>query len=475
MQNNTVKNFLAIYDFRGPDEFIPNAFNYYYSYELFKNSGNVNDNVIQHFFKNYTQVSVYNAFLNLDKKLFEKETIFNYLNKKNKYRNYKMFYLIEPFGSFNQFLGNQFNGFSETTFVDFISNYSKNEIINNDDFYLLINYSTEGVVPADSLVKLYKILEEHKIPEHKVILLTASVDINEIHQKIRKHNPKKIKTKYWNWSLRLKSKELLNIFREENYKFWDNIEQINSIVKESDIDKTKIRKYKFINFNRRLRPHRLILLSLFGDDFIKNNLVSFDMKLFDREIDNDFFSYHLKSENLQKQSKEGFNTLFELKSKTIDYDDIESVWGFNFENKNVYLDSYIHILSETNFYENGLYLSEKTWKPIGHLQPFIMINRPGAIKELNNLGFKTFHPFIDETYDSIIDDRERLEFIYNEIIRLNSISIEEIHEWYNSIFEILIYNRNLLFEYAENCEDSEINFLKSLIKIEDEETNNLDN
>lgn len=59
--------------------------------------------------------------------------------------------------------------------------------------------------------------------------------------------------------------------------------------------------------------------------------------------------------------------------KTVDFHDLKKVWGFNFEDKKAYLQSYIHITPETNFFENGGYFSEKTWKPMGHLQPFIFM------------------------------------------------------------------------------------------------------
>ena len=93
-----------------------------------------------------------------------------------------------------------------------------------------------------------------------------------------------------------------------------------------------------------------------------------------------------------------------------------------------------------------------------------MVNKPGAIAELKKLGFKTFSPFINEEYDNIKDDAERMEFIYSEIMRLNSLSFEELNEWYKSIFEILIYNRDLLFEYANSKDTIESEFIINLKK-----------
>jgi len=459
MQVEKIKNLNIIYDFRGPNDWIPNALNYYYSQKYFEKDFASDFELQNHFFKNFVQPSVFNVFLNSDHLLFNKLTIHEYLNN-TKYKNDVCFYLVEPFGNFNHFLGKQFGGFSESCFIDFISKDSLDNIKTNDNFYLIINYGTEGVFPIDFFSNLYEILEKYKIPENKVILLSSAVDIEILHKKVRNHNPKKVKMVYWPWSLRFKSKELKEIYDGVDYKFWDDIDQQNSIVKVDDLN-SSIRKNKFLLMNRRLRPQRMILLCLLGLDFIKENLVSYDISLFDRENDLSFYLHHAGDdigEELYKKSFEIINN----KKEIIDFDDINSVWGFNFENKEAYLNSYINICTETNFYEDGLYLSEKTWKPIGHLQPFIQVNKAGALKELQNIGFKTFSPFINENYDNEEDDKLRIKMISDEILRLNSLSIDEIHNWYESIKDILIHNQSLLFKYAESKQDTEREFIKNL-------------
>jgi hypothetical protein len=150
--------------------------------------------------------------------------------------------------------------------------------------------------------------------------------------------------------------------------------------------------------------------------------------------------------------------------KTIDFEDLENVWGFNFEKKEPYLDSYIHITSETNFFELGGYFSEKTWKPIGHLQPFIFMGPAYGLRELKKLGFKTFAPFIDESYDLELDPVIRFKLIMNEIERLAKLPIDEIHNWYHSILDdIILYNQKKLFSYS-NYMDTKEAVVKKLIK-----------
>jgi len=56
------------------------------------------------------------------------------------------------------------------------------------------------------------------------------------------------------------------------------------------------------------------------------------------------------------------------------------------------------------------------------------------------MGYKTFN-FIDESYDDIEDETERLDFIKSEIKRLIKLKKSEIHNTYYQIVDVLRYNR----------------------------------
>jgi hypothetical protein len=97
--------------------------------------------------------------------------------------------------------------------------------------------------------------------------------------------------------------------------------------------------------------------------------------------------------------------------------------------KDWYSDTYINLVTET-FFGKNVFLSEKIFKPLSNLQAFIVLGDYGTIAELKRLGFKTFEPFIDESYDLEIDSKIRIKKIEKEIEKLKNKSIEEIHEWY---------------------------------------------
>jgi hypothetical protein len=116
--------------------------------------------------------------------------------------------------------------------------------------------------------------------------------------------------------------------------------------------------------------------------------------------------------------------------------------------KEIYLDSYINIVTESSFI-NDIFPTEKLLNPITVLQPFIIVSMCGYLEYIKNLGFKTFEPFIDENYDYEKNDAKRLQMICLEIKRLSKLSLEEIHNWYISIIPILEYNRNHAMEFAK--------------------------
>lgn len=88
------------------------------------------------------------------------------------------------------------------------------------------------------------------------------------------------------------------------------------------------------------------------------------------------------------------------------------------------------------------HLTEKTFKPIFMKIPFITFCGPGALKDLKQMGYKTFHPYIDESYDEIFDDSERLFAVINEIKRLTAMSITELENYLAPLKEIVKHNYN---------------------------------
>ena len=120
-------------------------------------------------------------------------------------------------------------------------------------------------------------------------------------------------------------------------------------------------------------------------------------------------------------------------------------WG----NVEKYYSSYLYIVTET-FFENKaqgqdtLFLSEKIFKPIIFFQPFVAFARPGTLRLMQDLGYKTFGEFIDETYDLIDDDKERLYKAVDSVKKFISLSNEELRNTMIKMAPIFNHNYNVL-------------------------------
>jgi hypothetical protein len=127
--------------------------------------------------------------------------------------------------------------------------------------------------------------------------------------------------------------------------------------------------------------------------------------------------------------------------------------------------SYLYICTETFVHGDHKSLTEKVFKPIANFQPFLFVAYPGALALLQSLGFKTFSPFIDESYDNETDDTIRLQMIYKEIEKISKMSKEQVHNWYWSMKDILVYNHNhLLTIYKQEPKSTElIEFLHNYV------------
>ena len=75
-----------------------------------------------------------------------------------------------------------------------------------------------------------------------------------------------------------------------------------------------------------------------------------------------------------------------------------------------YNHSAYNIVSETQIDEE-IFITEKIWKPVIAKQIFVVHAKPFYLKDLRELGFKTFDGIIDESYDSETDPRRRIDKI----------------------------------------------------------------
>jgi hypothetical protein len=75
-------------------------------------------------------------------------------------------------------------------------------------------------------------------------------------------------------------------------------------------------------------------------------------------------------------------------------------------------------------------------------KPFLSLNGAGSMAELRRLGFKTYHPFIDESYDQIDNLHQRIIAIKKEIDRLAQMDQQEWMRTLEGLIEIAEENKH---------------------------------
>jgi hypothetical protein len=106
-----------------------------------------------------------------------------------------------------------------------------------------------------------------------------------------------------------------------------------------------------------------------------------------------------------------------------------------------YTQSYCHIVMETHFdadQSGGAFLTEKTFKPIKHGQPFVIVGAPGSLKALKDLGYRTFDHAIDNSYDLETDNTRRWQMVLNA---LQEIKNQDSSHWFSSCLDDILYNQ----------------------------------
>lgn len=109
--------------------------------------------------------------------------------------------------------------------------------------------------------------------------------------------------------------------------------------------------------------------------------------------------------------------------------------------------SNLNIVIENFSNQHDGFISEKTYRPMYLKKPFIVYSMPGCLEILRKLGYKTFHPYIDESYDLEDDVIKRRKLIFKEITRLNKMPYEDLQSLVTTMSAICSHNHRVLVNH----------------------------
>jgi hypothetical protein len=313
------------------------------------------------------------------------------------------------------------------------------DIRNGKVFLMLVNFHETFL---DSIEAIYaEIVIKHQIPPEHIVLCSGSMDcITEVRRVAQLHNVPELKVE---WFL-----ELEWAVQEQKLFQMQTPNSTYETLAHKDYPK------KYLNLNRRWRLHRptmVALLRIFN--VLDKGYVSLgesdDMNTWERMY------WWVKSHNnrgeLHQLLCDNEQMVFDIPPMYVDTLDLKTNRArLESSIDEFYQNTYFSLVSETNYYSGsefdsrGRFLTEKTFKTIAQEHPFILITVANSLPLLKQLGYKTFHPYIDESYDSETDDQLRLLMIAKETQRLCNLSGKELETFLTECRKITAHNLNTL-------------------------------
>lgn len=324
----------------------------------------------------------------------------------------------------------------------------------NVDYFLIIDDSYEGMLTQSHIENI------KKIKNYKDILILSS---NE----------------------KLQGSNVLNFSYHIYNDEYDNIEVKNHKTKFS----WKMRNKKFICLNRQERLHRLLTVdfmiekNIIADSYVSCQLHDFLLPLKNidpiqqqgnkEKVHDNIEDFYSKRKYSGFDEIKDFTPTNEQRQRLLDNlpltvdGDYETLNPFNLpSSEQFFSDSYWAIITERDFFKSDIYQgwTEKILKCFLYMNPFVVVGLPGTLESLHKYGFLTFSNYIDESYDSIEDDTERMKAVFKEIEKLNSLNLNQLDLMYKDMQLILEHNRKRYIELNQTIPTELLSRIQSWCK-----------
>jgi len=132
-------------------------------------------------------------------------------------------------------------------------------------------------------------------------------------------------------------------------------------------------------------------------------------------------------------------------------------------NPELYNDCWINIATESMPHiENDLFITEKTFKPMLQLQPFMVQGNKGTLEYLKYKGYRTFEKLWSEKYDQMDTWQERTDAILANLRQWCSLTLEEKQAKIKLVWEDLLHNQQMVSNTQSDETRSE--YLADIVK-----------
>ena len=227
-----------------------------------------------------------------------------------------------------------------------------------------------------------------------------------------------------------------------HYDFWIRLKKLNSNTQVINHDMVKPLDFLFLS-RRETELRGELRNKLIEKNCLGNSIISY-VRGSDRGV---------IMKNLEKQYEHP--AFHDTNFKANNYHHPPAIWQVIPQQ---FANTKYSIVAETIETNNVHCMSEKIFKPIiaGHI--FIVLAGAGYLDYLRQNGFKTFHDYIDESYDRETDPIKRVDKI---VLCCQDLASRNHIELYKQVANITKHNRQLFFS-DEHLQNLNINIIEQV-------------
>jgi len=220
-------------------------------------------------------------------------------------------------------------------------------------------------------------------------------------------------------------------------------------------DANRHRSKAFASFNGRMRNHRLqIVLFLLARGLMKKGYLSFLAYSINETVDEAELANMIKRMPFAEETTPYITPLIDMLPLSLDVQHFDYKFDKKYKtllpwfspDPHYYLDSYFSIVSDTLMFDGSImFLTEKIFKSVMNCHPFVFFGCQGGLECLRSLGYRTFAPLIDESYDEEPNPIKRMELALLEVERLAKTPLPALDDMYRALWPNLKHNFDLFW------------------------------
>ena len=207
----------------------------------------------------------------------------------------------------------------------------------------------------------------------------------------------------------------LNCMVYDHYAYRATCYNTEQCVRTDEIYTKLLKPYKFLFLNGRTRPHRKYMIEKIRDTGLLTHALwtnldttpvyhhTYSTDLFARPSEIQLLPANYEVEQFVSGQKNQYQYAF------VKHELFDNKWGDVYIRAEPYIDTYFSLVTETVFDYPYSLRSEKIYKPIAMGHPFVAVANRGFYRDLHRAGYQTFGHLIDESFDLIDNNQDRLD------------------------------------------------------------------